>query len=469
MSRRSAPGAAARTLAIEALVRVEAGGYSNLVLPGLLRASQFDSRDRALVTDLVYGTLRHQGQADYLLAMASHRPLPELDPPVRAALRLGAYQLISGTAPHAAVSTTVDALTEWSTPTSVRRAASYANAVLRRVAALGPAWPWPTGDDADALAVRTSHPRWIVDLLRRDLGADAEAVLASGNEPPAVTLRPNPLRTTPEALTAELTGYDDAGAGVHVEAGLLVPGALLVVGVGDLARLPAVAEGRATPQDQASQAVAGAVGARPGERILDMAAAPGGKATAMAEAMGDDGLVVSSDVRLGRARLVHDAARRLGLTSVQVITGDGRRLPLRSAGAGAGEDEDAMAAAGPGRFDRVLLDAPCTGLGVLRRRPEARWRLDPSDIDRLAALQRELLTAAAARVRPGGLLAYCVCTLTREETLDIDEWAADTFPSFTAAPVPGPPWRPHGRGALLLPSAAGTDGMFLLLLTSPPG
>jgi 16S rRNA (cytosine967-C5)-methyltransferase len=462
------PGTTARAVAIEALVRVESGGYSNLVLPGLLRASELDSRDRALVTDLVYGTLRQQGQADHLLARVSHRPLSELDPPVRAALRLGAYQLINGTAPHAAVSATVGALTGWSTPASVRRAAPYANAVLRRVAGLGPAWPWPTGDDVEAVSVRTSHPRWIVELLRRDLGSDADAVLASANEVPAVTLRPNPLRTTPGELTAELTAVGTgAGAGVHTEPGRLVAGALLVRGVGDLSRLPAVAEGRATPQDQASQAVAGAVGARPGERILDMAAAPGGKATAMAEAMGDDGLVVASDVRLGRARLVRDAARRLGLTSVHVITSDGRQLPLRSSASASAADT--AVDTGPGGFDRVLLDAPCSGLGVLRRRPEARWRLEPSDIDRLAALQRDLLTAAVGRVRPGGLLAYCVCTLSREETLDIDQWAASTFPALIPTPPPGPPWRPHGRGALLLPTVAGTDGMFLLLLTAPRG
>ena len=449
-------------MAIEALVRVEGGGYSNLVLPGVLRASGLDSRDRALVTDLVYGTLRQQGQADYLLSTASHRPLPELDLPVRAALRLGAYQLISGTAPHAAVSATVGALAAWSSPVSVRRAAPYANAVLRRVSELGPAWPWPTGNDLDAVAVRTSHPRWIVDLLQRDLGDEAEVVLTAANEPPAVTLRPNPLRTTPQALAAELTGAPadvaaDAAPGdaprVQVEPGRLVKGALLVRGVGDLGRLPAVAEGRATPQDQASQAVAAAVGARRGERILDMAAAPGGKSTAMAEAMGDEGLVVASDLRAGRVGRVGDAARRLGLTSVQVLVADGRHLPLR--------------APGPGSFDRVLLDAPCSGLGVLRRRPEARWRLDPADIDRLAALQRELLAAAVAHTRPGGLVVYCVCTLSRAETLDIDEWAATAFPSLTPAPVPGPPWRTHGRGALLLPSDAGTDGMFLLLLQRP--
>ncbi|HEV7536168.1 MAG TPA: transcription antitermination factor NusB, partial [Acidimicrobiia bacterium] len=207
---RKPAGVAARTLAVEALVRVEGGGYSNLVLPALLRQSGLDPRDRALVTDFVYGTLRHQGQADHLLAQASHRPVPELDPPVRAALRLGTYQLLSDVAAHAAVGATVGVLAAWAAPAAVRRAAPFANAVLRRVAGLGPDWPWPAGDDAAAVAVRTSHPAWIVELLRRDLGPDADAVLASNNDVPAVTLRPNPLRTTPEDLAAELAG---AGAG----------------------------------------------------------------------------------------------------------------------------------------------------------------------------------------------------------------------------------------------------------------
>ena len=186
------------------------------------------------------------------------RPLAALDPPVRAALRLGVHQLLGGVPPHAAVGETVGALA--SGPGA--RARPYVNAVLRRVAELGPAWPWPEGDDAAALAVRTSHPQWMVELLQRDLGpADAGATLEAANAPPPVTLRPNPLRTTTADLTAELEA-----AGVEVTPGPLVPGGLLVRSTGDLARLPAVAEGRATPQDQASQAVATALGARAGGR-----------------------------------------------------------------------------------------------------------------------------------------------------------------------------------------------------------
>jgi 16S rRNA (cytosine967-C5)-methyltransferase len=432
-------GGTARSLAVEALVRIEAGAFSNLVLPGLLSASGLAPRDRALATDLVYGTLRHRGQTDHLLALVADRPLDALDPPVRAALRLGVHQLLAGVPPHAAVGETVGALA--SGPAA--RARPYVNAVLRRVADLGPAWPWPEGGDPPALAVRTSHPEWLVELLQRDLGpGDALATLEAANAPPPVTLRPNPLRTTSAALAVELEA-----AGVEVASGPLVPDALLVRATGDLARLPAVAEGRATPQDQASQAVATAMGALPGEDILDLAAAPGGKATALAEVMGDTGRVLAADLRPGRARRVQEASRRLGLTSVHTVVADGRAPPVR-----------------PGGFDRVLLDAPCSGLGVLRRRPESRWRLQPDDVDRAVALQRQLFAAAALALRPGGLLVYSVCTLTKAETEEIDEWAAAEFPRLGAEAPPGAPWRPLGRGALLLPQAAGTDGMYLLPL-----
>ena len=228
---------------------------------------------------------------------------------------------------------------------------------------------------------------------------------------------------------------------------MLVPDALIVRGIGDPAALPAVRDGRATPQDQASQALVGVVDPRLGERIADVAAAPGGKATAIAERVGADGAVIALDIDAGRLRLVMEAANRLGLDAVHAVLADGRALPLAAA-----------------RFDRALLDAPCSGLGVLRRRPDARWRVSESSIGELAALQRELLVAAAALVRPGGVLVYSVCTLTHAETVDVDEWAAPHLEEFDALPPPGAPWQPLGRGALLLPQAAGTDGMFVLAL-----
>jgi 16S rRNA (cytosine967-C5)-methyltransferase len=431
-----------RDLALETLVRVDNGARSNVLLPQLLRASPLSDQDRAFATSLVYGTLRRQRALDHLLALRLDRPLRELEPSVRAALRLGAFQLVDGVAPHAAVGETVDALGR------VRhRARGFVNAVLRAVAALGPPWPWPSADTPRGLAIRTSHPDWLVERLQVDLGAvDARTTLEIANLPPVVTLRPNPLRTTPAELAAELRA-----AGTEVEPGTLVPDALLVRRVGDPQALEPVAAGRATPQDQASQAVVDSLDPRPGERILEVAAAPGGKATAIAERLGDDGLVAALDIDGARLRLARDAADRLGLECVAPVVADGRALPFRAA------------------FDRVLVDAPCTGLGVLRRRAEARWRVGPGDPAALAALQRELLAAAAGLVRAEGRLVYSVCTLTREETLGVDAWADANLRGFVAEPPPGGPWRPWGRGALLLPAAAGTDGMFVLVLRHGSG
>lgn len=270
-----------------------------------------------------------------------------------------------------------------------RRSRGLVNAVLRRVADAPLSWP--------DTATRLSYPDWILERLVDDLGEeDGVAALEAMNVAPAPTERPD--------------GYT---------------------------------------QDRASQWVAAAVGASAGERIADVCAAPGGKATAMAAT---GALVLASDIQPGRAALVASAARRTGAASVGTVAADGRRPPWRRA-----------------RFDRVVVDAPCTGLGVLHRRPDARWRRVPAEVSRLAALQRELLGAAVDLLRPGATLVYSVCTLTAEETLGVDAWLETALPTLTPSDPPGPPWRPHGRGALLLPQAAGTDGMFLLRLTDRSG
>jgi 16S rRNA (cytosine967-C5)-methyltransferase len=435
----------ARDLAIEALVRVDEGAFSNLLLPTLLRGSGLDGRDRAFATDLVYSTLREQRSLDYLLAPLLNRAIEGLDPDVRAGLRIGAHQLRAGVAPHAAVGETVTAIGRRNP-----RAKGLVNAVLRRLADAGPPWLLPEGDDVESLAIRTSHPDWIVARLVADIGpADAAAVLEADNRPPGVTLRANPNRTDSTGLAEELTAL-----GMRVEPGALLPDALLVTGIGDAAALAAVAEGRATPQDQASQAVVVALDPQPGDRVLEIAAAPGGKATAIAERLqleGSEsgGSVVGVDLNEGRVARIAEAARRLRLGCLHPVVADGLASPFR-----------------PASFDRVLVDAPCSGLGVLRRRPEARWRLDPDTPGHLAGLQRALLQAAAAAVRPGGTLVYSVCTLTAVETLDVDIWAATALSGFEALGPLGAPWQRHGRGALLLPNTAGTDGMFVLCLRS---
>lgn len=379
-----APGRSPRSLAISALVAVEGGARANQVLAALLQGAALQRRDRALVTELVYGTCRMRRACDWLASrFLRGRGVERLDPDVRAALRCGAYQLcFTRIPPHAAVAETV---AEVSGP-----ARGLVNAVLRRVAeslASGPV-SWPD------LATELSYPAWMVERLAADLGrAGARQALEAMNRPGVLSMRPD--------------GY---------------------------------------AQDLASQMVARHLGARPGELLLDVCASPGGKATAMAAA---GAAVIAADVDLGRVRLLARTAAALS-DAVLPLAADGRLPPFR------------------GRvFERVLLDAPCSGLGALRRRPDARWRIKPADVARLSALQRSLLAASAALVRPGGLLLYSVCTMTLAETVAVDAWAESHLREWGAARPPGPPWRPAGRGGLILPQDQGTDGMFVLALRAP--
>ncbi|WP_195210615.1 transcription antitermination factor NusB [Actinomarinicola tropica] len=374
----SAPGVAVRRAAIDALVRIDRDdAYANLVLPSVLDGAELDERDRHLVTELVYGSTRRRRSLDWLYAPFVHR---ELDPEVRAALRVGTYQLhLTDVPDHAAVSATVGAVGG--------RVRGFVNAVLRKVAAVDVTWP----DDA----TRLSYPDWILDRLRGDLGEeDALASLEAMNEP-AVTHRRE-------------DGY---------------------------------------VQDLASQWVVELCDAQPGERVADLCAAPGGKSTGLARS---GATVVAGDLRPSRVALVAANAERTGAAGVHALVADAAAPPF--------PDQT---------FDRVLVDAPCTGLGVLRRRADARWRGGPEDVERLAELQRRIVDAAVPLVRPGGLLVYSVCTLTAAETLGVDAHLAAAWPQLEPLPAPPEPWRPWGRGGLLLPQAAGADGMMILRLRRP--
>ena len=321
-------------------------------------AARDSTAERAFATDLVYGTVRRRRALDFLLTPRSSQALARLEPVVRAALRMGAYQLVDGVPAHAAVGETVTAVA-----TRAPAARGYVNGVLRAVARDGPPWSWPDGDDVESLGVRYSQPDWMVAMLLAQFGVEtARAVLASADTAPAVTLRVNPKRATVDGVEAELVA-----TGVKVERGALLSDALVATGLGDVGALAVVRDGRATPQDQASQAIARLVAAYAAERtaharprVLDVAAAPGGKATGIAELLVDGALVVAGDVNPSRAGRIRIASARLGLPGVVPIVADGQRPPVR-----------------PESFDAVLVDAPCTGLGVLRRRPDARWRVDP--------------------------------------------------------------------------------------------
>jgi len=462
----------ARRVAFDVLRAVaERDAYANLLLPALLAERGLTGRDAALATELTYGALRGQGSYDAILAICSDRDLGRLDPPLRPVLRLGAHQLLATRiGAHAAVATSVDLAKDVAGP----RPAGFVNAVLRRVATrdleswLEIAAPSRADDLAGHLSVAYSHPRWIVRALSEALGEDAgpvlagpvlaetEAALAADGERPRVTLCALPGLADPAELVAggaQPARWSPFGA---------------YLAEGDPAQVAAVAEGRASVQDEASQlaalalARADAAGGEPGPaggRWLDLCAGPGGKARLLAGlAEGQGARLLAADVRPHRARLL--------------------RAQLPPAGAGGAASAAVVAADAtapawpPGTFDRVLADVPCSGLGALRRRPDARWRRSPDDVAALGPLQRALLAAALDSAVPGGVVAYVTCSPHLAETRDVvtDVLAGRDDAEVLDAPavlpeVPGlrcPP--PYGAFAQFWPHRHGTDAIFLALL-----
>jgi 16S rRNA (cytosine967-C5)-methyltransferase len=368
------------------LLRVfEDGAFADHALRAV--AAGLDERDRALAQRLAYGAVQRARTLDHAIETLGRRRVARLDPPVRAALRLGAYQLgfVDGVPRYAAVNESVELVRR----RGLERAVAFTNAVLRRLAdgigdlllQLGEETP------ADA-ALRHSYPDWVAETWWRDLGREgALALMRAQNEP---------VETTVRLVRGQVEGTPDP----------VVPGAWHVERVDH----SALATGRIWPQSVASQVVGLAVASLEGERVLDLCAAPGGKATMLA------GEVVAVEVNAGRARELEGTARRLGARNLRVVVADGRRLPPELTG-----------------FDRALVDAPCSGLGVLDRRPDLRWRAEP-----LPGLQLELLGAASERVRPGGTVVYSVCTINADEGeavvdasgLEVDATLAEEWPQF---------------------------------------
>ena len=446
----------ARRAALDTLRAVrERDAYANLVLPGLLRSRGITGPDAARATDLTYGTLRARGTYDRIIAACSSRRLDQVDPAVLDALRLGVHQLMGERVPpHAAVSTTV----ELTRRTAGGGAARFANAVLR-CAAEHPIERWverllpPDADAHDRLALAHYHPRWVVDAFADALGDQAHrlaAVLAADNAPPRVTLAALPGRADVAELVAQ-----GAAAGRWTSTAATAP-------AGDPMQLEAVRSGRARVQDEGSQLVTHALAAAPVEEPeqplwLDMCAGPGGKAALLAAlAQRRRARVLAADVHEHRAQLVRQALAHSGLGSASaVVVADGTRAPWTAE-----------------TFSRVLLDAPCTGLGALRRRPESRWRRRPEDLDRLVPLQQALLNRALDSTRPGAVAAYVTCSPHSAETVDVVESVTGGRRDVTIldAPrlAPSLPDAARGRYLQLWPDLHGTDAMFLALLRRTP-
>jgi 16S rRNA (cytosine967-C5)-methyltransferase len=413
-----APGPAispARAAAFQVLLRVfEDDAYADRSFRSA--ALGLDERDRALAQRLAYGAVQRRRTLDHAIEKLGRRPVARLDPPVRAALRMGTYQLgfVDGVPRYAAVNESVELVRA----AGFERAVPFANAVLRRVAeglrGLLDALPESTAAEA---ALKHSYPDWVAEVWWRDLGPEeAVALMRAQNEPSELVVR---------VVRGELDGRPDAD----------IPGAVHVERIDEAA----VAEGRIWPQSRGSQLAGLAVAAREDERTLDVCAAPGGKTTMLR------GEVVAVEVNVARARELEETVRRTGATRVRVVRADGRDLPPGLAG-----------------FDRAIVDAPCSGLGVLSSRPDLRWRSEP-----LPELQLELLRAAAKRVLSGGTVVYSVCTVNADESeavvdasgLEVDSTLAEEWPQF----------RHRRRPEFLqtLPHIHGTAGFFVARLRVP--
>lgn len=444
MAKRTQPTPCARELAYRILVRVEASdGYSNLLLRAL--PQEMERRERALCTELVLGTLRWRGRLDHALAQCSRRPLQEVDAALLTTLRMGAYQLfyLDRVPDSAAVNESV----RLARRAGGRGAAGFVNAVLRALLRQEIRWPGDETDPVQRLAVQTSHPSWLVQRWLDRLGPEeAEPALLAHNQPSPMVLRVNRQRTDPGALRSRLEAE-----GVQTQPGRWSGEALHVSGGNPMAG-DAFREGLFYVQDEASILVADLVGAQPGDRIADFCAAPGGKATQLAAVLKAKGMLLACDLRPTRLALVDDNAGRLGLDSLRLVVQDAGLPGIR-----------------PESLDRALLDAPCTGTGVLRRRPEIRWRRQPEDVLRLASLQARLLEAVAGTVRPGGRLVYSVCSLEPEEGPEVvqqflrrrSDYHIGQPENVPAALVEGGHGLPHLRTQ---PQRHGLDGFFAAVL-----
>ncbi|WP_449408247.1 RsmB/NOP family class I SAM-dependent RNA methyltransferase [Microbacterium maritypicum] len=447
----------ARRVAFDVLRAVsDADAYANLLLPSAIAEAGLGPQDAALATELTYGTLRRRGTYDAVIAAAADRSTDEIDPAVLDALRLAAHQLLATrVASHAAVNESVNLIAA----TQGRGAAGFANAVLRRIARETPGrWQERIEESArsddERLALRTAHPVWVIRALRRALAAEGrvdelDALLDADNASPEVTLvaLPGLAPVGDPRRPYAATAYGSPGGDPH--------------------RVVAESGGTVRVQDEGSQlvalALAEAAPIRAGERWLDLCAGPGGKTALLAAVAHQHGVrVEANEVVPTRARLVRNALRAVP-GDVVVHEEDGRVL----------------AAQNPGVFDRILVDAPCTGLGALRRRPEARWRKTPADVAELVPLQVELLSGAVDALAPGGIVAYATCSphlaettgvvqevlRTRDDLTELD--ATAVLAQIAESPID---LASDGTGRVQLwPHRHGTDAMFLALLQRQSG
>jgi len=440
----------ARETALKILYEInEKGAYSNIALNKYLSSHELSERDRAFITELVYGVVKWKLTLDRTVAACSDIKMERLSPWIKNILRIGTYQLLFLTKvpPSAAVNESVKLARRYGHNAS----AGYVNAVLRNIAGGGgkDIVPDRAVDPVGYLSVRYSYPKWIADKFMELFGEEfAESLLEAGNRVPDLTVRANTLKTSAEGLVNALKNE-----GVEASPGRYVSDAVIIKSQVSVTRLKAFRNGLFQVQDESSMLPTAVLAPQPGEKVLDACSAPGGKATHMAQMMQNKGLITAMDIHEHKLKLIEDAAGRLGTDII--------RTELHDAAIPVPQHE--------GAYDRVLLDAPCSGLGIIRRKPDIKWARENRDIGSITGLQRRLIDSVSKAVKPGGVMVYSTCTLLPEENECIvrdflnnnDEFYED---DITAYLPPG--LAKHARGGMIqvYPNRDGIDGFFVARL-----
>ena len=431
-----------RDRAIDTLIRVfEHGAYPSIALDAALRRKKVSARGRRFLTQLVYGTIRHKLLCDHVLEQCLDRPADKLPVPIVTILRMGVFQSLfcSQVTLPAMVHTSVELARKWGHAGLAR----LTNAVLRRAphALEDVSFPPRDEDVAHYLSLRHSMPQWLVaDWIGEYGEAEAEALCEASNIEAPATLRVNARKTTPEQLAANLNK-----GGWTCEKRTTIPEELTILSGPPPARSKLFRKGLFVIQDAASMLPPHLLEPKPGERVLDLCAAPGGKTTHLAQLANDEATVVAVDIHHGKMGLLQENVERLDLSHIRPVCGDGLKPPFPRA-----------------CFDRVLVDAPCTGLGTLRRRPDLKYRITPESFENLAQLQRNLLRCAVQLCKNGGLVVYSVCTFSPTETCEV---VRATVEEGKVEPEDGPAWLDQWKTAQgqyrTVPTREGLDGFFL--------
>ncbi|WP_199617838.1 16S rRNA (cytosine(967)-C(5))-methyltransferase RsmB [Paenibacillus alkalitolerans] len=445
------PGA--RELALQALLAVDTeGAYSNLALNDVLQKHRPEPKEAALATELVYGTIQRRNTLDAVLNRYINKGMEKLQPWVRSLFRLSAYQLLylDRVPTHAAVSEAV----EIAKRRGHQGISGMVNAVLRNIVRNpGALEPPERLSPSERISFVHSHPEWLVRRWIEQFGEEtASRIAEANNEPPHVSVRANVLKNSRDDLLERFIR-----SGLEARPSEASPAGIVVKGAGNMAHSDWYKEGLCTIQDESSMLVAAVADPAPGARVLDCCAAPGGKTTHLAELMGGTGTVVSCDIHPHKRELIETNVRRLGLANVETHTEDATRLADKF-------PEES--------FDCVLLDAPCSGFGVIRRKPDIKWTKTPEDVGEIARIQSDILHSVHRLVKPGGVLVYSTCTLEAEENERQMERFLAAFPEFRPdASMPGTIPQivldtcSAGEGQLrVLPHHFGSDGFFIARL-----